>query len=246
MAEASGHNKAGCGSQCGSLRTKVLRHLLRDQADTLAEVALGLAKEFALPKDGPDSQRFDWQLLFTLARRIQGVLARMGYRVELAALQILQPIVEVFRKEIAASELDFYTDITVNLEDAEECWVAFCSAWGKVKVPEGVNVLEAAYLRGLDRPIRLTADMKSPGAIGVASMAYHLQLTAPDEVIVLPVDRVGELLGRSRRHAGRVISNLRDLGLLELVKAADHPRRRAAEHRFNLHATTLFTPPESA
>jgi len=169
---------------------------------TAIKEAEAAAIEFAKRID-PDSEH--WQMIFHFVRRL---LALPG------------------AQEAEQSKLLLALDAFVNTLDSigypygkdykQEYFIDFLTLFDKVKYAEGDGPLEWAFKEAKVRPIVPEPSLGSDYQT-VAGLAFYLQQLMGEEPILLPVQKIGTLLGKTPRHVSNLIHLLVRNGFLVVV-----------------------------
>jgi hypothetical protein len=123
-----------------------------------------------------------------------------------------------------------WEDLFPDAGGAEDVLSDFMHSWDRVRFLPGTdplgNALRKAEACPLQPPIR-----RGEGFARFISLAGWLQVF-PDGPIMLPVEKLGKLLGVEPRTISRYRQWAVEDGLLQLVKPHDRPNGRATEFRF--------------
>jgi len=215
------YSHSGNSSNLGNIRSA-------DFQKTVSMVALLAATEFANGVD--ERQMFTFEMLFQLARRLQGVAGarERGVKEMAGAFQLFCTTIHDSMSGVE-NFLDF------SDEGIEDRWIEFVDMWHIVKFPEGQGVLDMAFKSAKEAPIKLAIeDDLGRDFTTVASVAYYLQREfRGDEPIILPVKRIGELLGKTAMHGTRLVRLLGHYGLIEEVDSSfSYASHKARTYKF--------------
>lgn len=188
------------------------------------------AEEFLNNLDvGPESGSVqEWQLMFRLARRLSALPGAAN-----AVLSDYRPAVEAFCEVLRESgEIGRFVDISE--EAIEDRWIEFVADLHKVRFPEGMGPLEVAFEEAKRAPITPEPAAIGPDYVLAASTAFYLQIRqGKEELIFLPVERVGRLFGKDKMHGSRLVELLVRYGIIEIVNADfSYTEHKAKTYRF--------------
>ncbi len=178
--------------------------------------------------DAPDftDEGYSFQWGFQIARLIQGVLVKHGYNPR-------KTNVEVFRQEVIETAEDDMCS------DPEEVYEAFFDAWGRVRIPGGVNAYKYAA-EGVTGETRLEGTFPTTRrqllAARVFEMARRLILMSTEGVFGIACEQTAAALGVARMDAWRALDDLVRTGYLERV-GRPIPHRKAQAYRLGPKAS---------
>jgi len=151
----------------------------------------------------PDTEH--WQMVFHFVRRL---LALPGAREAEQSMLLLA--LDAFVNTLESVGYPFGKDYI------EEYYIDFLTLFDKVKYAEGEGPLEWAFKQAKVRPIVPEPSLGSDYQT-VAGLAFYLQQLVGEEPILLPVQKIATLLGKTARHVSNLIHLLVRNGLLVVV-----------------------------
>jgi hypothetical protein len=114
---------------------------------------------------------------------------------------------------------------------AEEFNLAIVAVNDRVRLPYGYLPLQLAHLRSTKRPIRLLKEGLGELTTQIASIALQLQRQQRNEPIMLPVEKIRQLLGLRKLVVSGALTQLIEAGLLQPTDGTWHTGK-AREFRF--------------
>lgn len=199
------------------------------------QVAAELGWEIELDTgDGNGVLEFKWP--FRLAQRLQSRFESLGPNMSLDELQVLRSAVtkfcEVIETRLIGTGLRDYSDF-------ESFWDEFIVVWGKVKYREGEDPLVAAFRISKTIQFKLLKNPSGTTLVILASAAYVLEGLCEGGAILLPQERIAEILHCSIPRVSALLSILCEMGLLIVIEECI-PHRKAKRYRFDLNRSDLF------
>ncbi len=167
----------------------------------------------------------EWQATFFLARRLRGVLGR-----EANEDNLWEPFEAFFEAMKDGTNI-----VEFDEDHLEERWVEFLNGYDKVRFPEGWTVVEVALEMAQVTVVEPRHNLRSPDAVVVASLAYSLQtIRGEGRPIMLPVEKIGTLLGKTHQHISNVIALLVRVGILVELHGGrwNKAESKAKQYRF--------------
>jgi hypothetical protein len=113
-------------------------------------------------------------------------------------------------------------------EDDED----FVSMWSCMENPPGADPLLAAWALTWTDPMMIDIPGKSFDYTRLLATARQLQMIVGDQNILLPQDRLAEILSSSQRSMSRYIRHAVHQGHLLLVRPHRYATKQAAEYRY--------------
>ena len=166
------------------------------------------AEELAALLDA--EELMEWQIIFAFARKMQAIPGILDF--PLNSQKLMKPVA-IFCAKMAENYSQF-----VDFSDTNERFFEFVDAWEKIRFPEGEGYLTVAFKFAKEDRIHVEPDLGEDFSL-LASVAYHLQEIQGEDPILLPVNRVAALMGRSKMHISRLIQILRRRGIIMDVDA---------------------------
>lgn len=196
-----------------------------------------------------DGRHEHWNVSFALARRLRALLQEPIPSE--APVDVVELAVEAF--------CEFYNEGITRLErtrvpvDPSDLAIGVLAKWDKVRVEEGHDALDVAAAQAEASDVELfeplprlvREDERLRGLVGIA---HFLQEYQEDDPIVLPVERLGDLLGIHHTNVGSRIQVLVKVGMLTVARphsfGKPKVKNRAAEYKFKVgHPAYRLTPP---
>jgi len=153
------------------------------------------------------SENLEWEYGFLLARRVQGILLEYGYVPAKVKLSSLRDFVNQFADDHGL--------------DGDDLIEKFCDAWGKIRVPEGVDPIAAAAAKVSGKPIE--GDWPTDGFARDAAKVYGIALELAGGVggrCFLPCRKVAAAIDGDAMRVSRLLTALVVNGYLVKIGAA--------------------------
>lgn len=214
------------------------RGALKTPEKTEAVDAGGPVSEYRLPEDGDTDARLRRLVLdnlpagpghrnrqvFELARALKAVAWLADAKGK--DLDRLEPYVRLWHNEGVRRGL-------IGTEPFDETRINFLQAWPKIRFPKGEEPMTAIFQRATRSALPSVANRYDEDGVRLlVGLCRELQRAAGRSPFFLGTRTAGRLLGVNHVQAWRWLWLLTHDGILEVVEAGDHAKRRATRYRY--------------